>query len=68
MEQVSGELRKLLNSWVKHIKQNHYDKPHLYLKEAYLECAPIEERTMKMRLVREVIKRMFNFDIFTGYI
>ena len=43
-------------SWRKFSKQNHYDRSHIYIKDSYLSNAPAEQRSMKLKLVKEAVK------------
>eukprot|EP01038_Epipyxis_sp_PR26KG_P007137 gene7137-9738_t len=53
MKKMSKEIENLNKSWIMFSKQNHYDKPHLFLKESYIKNAPIGQKALKLRLVRE---------------
>jgi hypothetical protein len=53
MERVANDLRALVTQWSRFAKQNHYDKPHLFIEKSYLECAPLAQRALKLRMVRD---------------
>jgi hypothetical protein len=56
MKKVRAEHRALVTSWEEFSRKQHYDKPHLFLKHSYLDCAPVEQRVMKKRLVKESVR------------
>lgn len=43
----------LCASWYVHCKQNHYDRPHNFPKDSYVNCAPISQRTLKLKLMKD---------------
>lgn len=53
MKRARAEIIALNEKWITFVKQNHYDKKHLYLKDSYLKSAPTSQRALKLRLVRE---------------
>jgi hypothetical protein len=53
LNKVYNELLVLQQKWHEYCRQNHYHKPHLFLKDSYLNVAPPSQRALKLRLVRE---------------
>lgn len=53
MNKMYNEIVKLQQQWQLYCRQNHYHKPHLFLKDSYLNVAPPSQRALKLRLVRE---------------
>ena len=53
MKKYSSEILVLTKEWDEFCKKNHYNKPHLYLKETFVDIAPAEHKTLKLKLVRE---------------
>ncbi len=49
MRQVQSEIMMLNENWRQFCLANHYNKPHLFLKESYVKCAPMSQRAMKLR-------------------
>jgi hypothetical protein len=54
--QIRTEHRALVASWHDFASKHHYDKPHLFLKRSYLDCAPVEQKALKKRLVKESVR------------
>lgn len=46
-------MSELCAKWNLHCKQNHYDRPHLFPADSYLKCAPVSQRTLKLRLMKD---------------
>ncbi|KAJ1420704.1 hypothetical protein B484DRAFT_128420 [Ochromonadaceae sp. CCMP2298] len=55
IKKVALDAAKLEVDWRLFCLQNHYNKPHLFEKQAYLACAPDAQRLLKERLVREAL-------------
>jgi predicted nucleic-acid-binding Zn-ribbon protein len=53
MHKARTEIMKLQNEWFIFARQNHYNKPHLYIKDSYVKNAPLAQKAMKLRLVKE---------------
>jgi hypothetical protein len=56
MKTVEKDIIKLKEDWDKFSKQNHYNKPHLFIKDSYLKTAPPSQRAMKLRLVNSAVE------------
>jgi len=52
MRKLASKIIDLNQAWDKHAKQNHYDRPHLFLNSTYLHKAPLHQRAMKLRIVK----------------
>ena len=53
MRVIAHQLLELNAKWNKFVKQNHYDRPHLFTKESYVNSAPLSQRALKLKMVRE---------------
>jgi hypothetical protein len=53
INRVSLDIKNLVAEWTLFSKQNHYDKPHLFIKDSFLKSAPPSQRAMKLKMVRE---------------
>jgi hypothetical protein len=53
MSRARSEIMKLQSEWLKFAKQNHYNKPHLFIKNSYVNSAPFGQKALKLRLVKE---------------
>ena len=56
MVKVAKDVDELKEKWKAFCLQNHYNKPHLYLKDSYLKTAPVSQRALKLRLVRSAVE------------
>lgn len=56
MQRISKEVILLKQNWEAFCRQNHYNKPHLYIKDSYVKNAPISQRALKLRLVRSAVE------------
>lgn len=56
MQKVALDVMKLKVQWETFCKQNHYNKPHMYIKDSYVKMAPVSQRAMKLRLVRSAVE------------
>jgi hypothetical protein len=56
VRKVALDVAKLEADWRAFCLQNHYNKPHLFAKQAYLDNAPYSQRTLKERLVKEALR------------
>jgi hypothetical protein len=53
LNKMYGEILELQQKWNQYCRQNHYQKPYLFLKDSYLNVAPPSQRALKLRLVRD---------------
>eukprot|EP01040_Poterioochromonas_malhamensis_P013118 gene13118-14400_t len=53
MARARSEIMTLQQEWVKFSRQNHYHKPHLFIKNSYVDSAPHAQKALKLRLVKE---------------
>lgn len=53
MRKYAQEMKILSEKWAVHCKQNHYDRPHIFPKDSYVNIAPLAQRAMKLRLMKE---------------
>ena len=51
MRSVADQLMELNKKWNLFVKQNHYDRPHLFTKETYLQSAPLSQKALKLKMV-----------------
>jgi len=56
MRKIGKEVIELKEKWETFCAQNHYNKPHLYIKDSYLKTAPVSQRALKLRLVRSAVE------------
>ncbi|KAJ1423936.1 hypothetical protein B484DRAFT_398488 [Ochromonadaceae sp. CCMP2298] len=53
MKKQVCEVRALAEKWALFCREKRYDKPHLYMQDSYVKSAPVAQRGMKLRLVRD---------------
>lgn len=53
---VAEDVKRLKEQWEAFCRQNHYHKPHLFIKDSYINTAPLSQRALKLRLVREAVE------------
>lgn len=56
MHTLAADVKRLKEQWEAFCRQNHYHKPHLFIKDSYINTAPLSQRAMKLRLVREAVE------------
>jgi hypothetical protein len=56
MTTVAEDVTRLKAQWEAFCRQNHYHKPHLFIKDSYINTAPLSQRALKLRLVREAVE------------
>lgn len=56
MQKIALDVMKLKVQWETFCRENHYNKPHLYIKDSYVKIAPVSQRAMKLRLVRSAVE------------
>lgn len=53
MRKLADEIHRMNQTWTKYAKDNHYNRTHIFVKESYIDKAPLGQRAMKLKLVRE---------------
>ena len=53
MRKIAADIALLNSAWIKHMKDNHYNKQHLFIRENYLNRGPLQQKALKLRLVNE---------------
>jgi hypothetical protein len=56
MKQAARQTSELRAAWAVYSAQNHYDKPHLYRDNAFLEHCPVSERILKTKLLARSVQ------------
>lgn len=53
MHRARSEIVRLQTAWEDYCVKNHYNSPPIYMKRSFVETAPLAQRALKLRLVRE---------------
>eukprot|EP01039_Chlorochromonas_danica_P003648 gene3648-3994_t len=53
MAKARVEILRLQSAWHKHCQANHYLAPPIYMQHSFVDNAPVAQRALKLRLVRE---------------
>jgi hypothetical protein len=56
MKKHVREVEQVGRKWAAFYRDNHYSKPHLYLQESFVKTAPVVQRGMKLRMVRDAVE------------
>ena len=65
LRSIGNKADRLRKAWSLYALQNHFNKPHLYASNAYLESCPVVERVIKAKLLSRSVKhfrRRYNRD------
>ena len=59
MRQMASKITKLNRQWTSFCKQNHYNKPHLFLDKdaSFFQRGPLVQRPLKLKMARDAIDR-----------
>lgn len=55
LQRISRDYTLLTEKWSRYCKENHYNKNHLFIEGSYVKTAPVAQRAMKLRLVRDAV-------------
>jgi hypothetical protein len=58
MRKLGNEIQQLRISWMKYSKQNHFDRPHMFSKDSFLETTPLTQRAMKLRVIKAATENL----------
>mgnify|MGYP000728268900 CR=1 FL=1 len=53
MRALAAKINTLNGEWNEHYRKNHYDRPPIFLKNSFVESAPLAQKAMQLMMVKE---------------